>query len=161
MTLGSCPQNSVWVRAACGEEGLRQLADRPISCCGTTIGSVACIKEYLQKMTAALARLSIARPLHTEWGLMRIDTAMCGVEQALHNYIVYKEPPRGLCLMPNEEGPVMTVGYKKPETLRFNNLGQVLNAKGDVVHVLHQYDRHKALTAHLHQTLGLSPPAQP
>ena len=161
MTLGSCEANSNWLRAAYGEEVLRELGARPVSCSGTTLGSVGPVMEYLKKMAVALARVTNERPLRTEWGLTRIDTALSGVDQASHNHILYKDPPQKLRLIPNESGPIMALHHRDPETIRFNDAGQVINAQGDVVHVLHQYDRHKALTARLHQALGLSPPVQP
>ena len=154
-TLGNCKANSKWLTWAYGDKVVQELGAKPVSCSGTTMGSTAAIKEYLGKMVAEIARVSTERPIHSRMGLLRIDHVLSGIDQGIHNYILNTDPPRNLRLIENEHGPVMSLHHKLPSSIQFNGQGQVINADGNVVHVLHQYDRHKALAAHLLRKIGI------
>jgi len=65
----------------------------------------------------------------------------------MHNYFVYSGELEALVsklyLVSNEEGFIATV--QSMPTLVRDYAGRVLNAKGDVVAAVHQYDRSNAL----------------
>jgi hypothetical protein len=42
-------------------------------------------------------------------------------------------------------GPVMTIGWNKRENITLDSNDNILNFRGEVAYVIHQYDRHKDL----------------
>jgi hypothetical protein len=133
LTIGACVSNASWIRRGFGRAVLRELADKPISCAGTVIGSRDGMLNYVETMQRIFCQKKKKRTIH----------------QATHNYILYKQPLPGLHCLTNEDGPVLTMGYVKPEQLRFNEKGLLLNHHGQVYTTLHQYDRHPELARRL------------
>jgi hypothetical protein len=123
--LGDSSYNRSWLITAYGEEVLGNLAHRPISCSGVTIGPVRAVLEYLAVMTDQLARL----PRHVR-----------GIDQGVHNFVVHSGLIPDARLVPNREGPVLTVG-KMSATQAMEALSEHQND----VNVVHQYDRHPEL----------------
>jgi hypothetical protein len=133
MTLGTCPANARWLRAGFGERALRELGNKPISCCGTVIGTTAAMCDYLERM---------GRVLYAARSRDIID-------QAAHNWIIHRQPPPALHCFDNDTGPVLTMHFLDPAKLREDSCGWVMNAAGQIVNTLHQYDRHPALARRL------------
>ena len=133
MTLGTCPNNAGWLRAAFGKRALRELGNKPISCSGTVIGTTAAMCDYLERMGRVLYA---ARSRET-------------INQAAHNWIVHRQPPPALHCFDNDTGPVLTMHHLDPARLREDGQGRVLNTAGQIVNTLHQYDRHPALARRL------------
>ena len=129
-TIGACECNSGWVLERFGPEGLEQLAPRRISCSGTTLGSLAHVRAYLDEMI----RLILEKPLPTN-----------GIDQALHNFIVYTDRVQDLRLCTNEEGPFLTL--HEAEGWRVGPTGDILAPGGTIAPIVHQYDRHAATAA--------------
>jgi len=126
-TIGECKSNSRMVREVFGEDGWEQLQGFQISCAGVTFGTRVELIGYLERfLDLALGALSL-RPCS-------------GSDQGIHNRIVHLENLEDLTLLDNE-GPVFTMGCVPPESIRLNELGEVVNKHGDVYPVLHQYDR--------------------
>jgi hypothetical protein len=132
MTIGTCPNNSRWIREYFGEETLQQLSARPIICSGTTVGDYASIIIYLEKFIGTLRR---AR------SLMRV-----GVDQGIHNFLAYTELAPLVTLCPNRESEVLTMGLMpRDEDFRRNDGGQLIDRLGTPYAVLHQFDRHEKI----------------
>lgn len=126
-TIGECRSNSRMVQEVFGEEGLSKLRNYQISCSGVTFGTRVELLNYLERfLELALGGLSL-RPCS-------------GSDQGLHNWIVHLENLENLALVDNE-GPVFTMGCVPQQLVRINAAGEVVNKKGDVYSVLHQYDR--------------------
>lgn len=128
--LGGESMNASWVRQAYGEDALAELDHACISCVGSVIGSARAVAEYV-------------KTLNTQLSAIRPD--FFGSDQAAHNYALGKGLVPNLKMFSNDHGPVMTLGLKKTETIRLDRENRVVNDLGDVVRVLHQYDRHPAL----------------
>jgi hypothetical protein len=126
-TLGSEPVNSGWVVSAFGEGGLERIADRPISCAGVTVGPVDAVVSYLETMVEWLTRV-LPNPWH-------------GSDQAVHNYVIHTNVVSNVRLVPNGQGPVLTMGLM-PQDITDNAL---VGADGLPINVLHQYDRHPSI----------------
>lgn len=129
-TVGSCPFNARWVREHLGPEALAAIADRPVSCSGTTVAGHAAMIDYLERMTGLLVP-----PTRGE--------CMAGYDQGVHNHLIHTGaiPEVGLT---GSEGPVMTLAQTRGEPATDAD-GNVLTATGRVAHVVHQYDRKPGL----------------
>ncbi len=145
MTLGACLANSGWLAAAYGKETLQSLGHHPVSCSGTTIGPASLMRRYISAMAAGLRAIDDRSP--------NIMHAISGVDQAVHNYLLRTGGlPEARCFR-NEDGPITTLGYVAQDSIRYNDEGLALNQAGEVVHVLHQYDRHWDLTRRVQERL--------
>lgn len=139
--VGQCPRNRRMVMEVFGEEGIRQLASKQISCAGTIFGTRKELLEYLESFL--------------DLGLAGKDLwPFKGGDQGIHNWILHVENAPAIKLVDNE-GPVFTMGCVAREQIRQNSLGRVINHKGTVYPILHQYDRFKDLA------LSLNPPGPP
>lgn len=142
MTIGQSFHNALWLKTQFGQSVLDELANEAITCAGTTFGDVEAIIEYLSTMV--LLSMS-ALSLREHDG-----------DQGIHNYIARKKLLPRTTIYKNRYGPVMTVGAMKPEQIRLNTDGWVINDDRSVPCALHQYDRlplvAEALMHHLKST---------
>jgi hypothetical protein len=142
-TIGTCPNNSRWIREYFGEEVLQELSTRPIICSGTTVGDYASIIIYLEKFIGTLRR---AR------SLMRV-----GVDQGIHNYLAYTELSSLVTLCPNRESEVLTMGLMpRDENFPRNDAGQLIDQHGTPYAVLHQFDRHEKIRQEILHRYGVA-----
>jgi hypothetical protein len=125
--MKNCPYNSAWLKTGYGEQTLREIGDEVASCSGITLGNTADIMNYLELMVDQLLRLKF----HPN-----------GMDQGVHNYLLYKKKLENVRLFPNRLGPVFTMGKTIDLPTRFDAAGFVVNEDDTVAHVLHQYDRH-------------------
>ena len=125
--MKNCPYNSTWLRTGYGEDALREVGEEIASCSGTTIGSTGAVMHYLELMVDHM---------------LRLESHPAGMDQGVHNYLLYKNEIKNVKLFPNRLGPVFTMGKTVDLLTQFNAEGLVLNKDGTVAHVLHQYDRH-------------------
>ena len=107
---------------------------RPVSCSGVTMGSHEAVERYLRLMWTEMRR-----PRYSEQCLQH--------DQAFHNYLLWTDRLGPVRAWTNEDGPVTTIGW--PEHLYRDRFGRVLNRKGELAHVVHQYDRRKRLIGSL------------
>ncbi|HVN61581.1 MAG TPA: hypothetical protein VMT59_09965 [Gaiellaceae bacterium] len=124
-TLSSEAANRFWLVTAYGDEVLSDLGSRTISCSGITIGTYDAILAYLRVMVSSLVRLRY------QWH---------GIDQAVHNYVIYKGLLPEVKLVENGEGPVLTLGIVPSA-----EVSAALPDGYDNVPILHQYDRHPEL----------------
>jgi hypothetical protein len=109
------------------------MSRKPIVCAGVTVGPGELVLRYLQVMADYL---------------LRLPHQGVGLDQAVHNYVLHKGLVPGARLIPNGSGMVSTLGIV-PEA----RVNELLSSA-----VLHQYDRHPAVSARLLDSLG---PADP
>lgn len=130
MTIGGQINNSQWVGHAYGDAVLARLATRPVSCSGISYGTTAGMLDYLGAMTDELVALT-----HPIGGAD-------GFDQGVHNYLIWgnRFPLAELC--ENTAGPVLTLQAVPPGEIVTDASGRLLDARGEVIPVLHQYDRH-------------------
>lgn len=136
-TIGTCPSNSAWMRQGLGDGILKELAKQPIICSGTIFGTNTALRNHADQLFKLCCRIK--------------QTSF--FDQAAHNFILYKQPPPSLHFFRNDFGPVLTMAHVKPEHLRFNDNGLLVDVHGRVYNMLHQYDRHPMLAQRLVKTL--------
>jgi hypothetical protein len=98
LSIGSCPWNSQWVRTGFGEEELTKIADKPISCSGTVMGTSSSIMEYLLQML-------ILSTFLREEALGEIS-----MDQAVHNVLIYRQLISDQRIAENGDG-VLTLAH--------------------------------------------------
>ena len=113
---------------------------RPVSCSGVTLGTYHSITRYLRLMWSEM---------HSS----RYSDACLQHDQAFHNWLLWSGKLSPVRTWSNEEGPVTTIGW--PEHLYRDRFGRVLNRRGVLVHIVHQYDRRKRLVASLGRRYAL------
>jgi hypothetical protein len=124
LTIRADPYNSRWIRDTFGDETLHELGDNPVVCAGTIVGPANEIRQYCSTLVDIV--------------LKQKDPANVS-DQAVHNYMTHKRLFPNMRLYDNDTGPVLTMGMVGNFT--FNAQNQILNSTGDVVNILHQYDR--------------------
>jgi len=131
-TLGGCPNNSRWLMELYGPDVLGDLAANPIICSGTILGDRERLVAYLNAFLFSLPR---AR------SVMRM-----GMDQGIHNYLVYRGLVGPVVFCQNRESEVLTMGLMNPADLpqRSGN-GLFVDVNGDPYPVLHQFDRHEGI----------------
>ena len=127
-TLGSQRDNVDWFMQSFGQKTLSELADKPISCAGTTIGTFDGVSEYLAQMCSLILKL----PAETR--------CVPGIDQPLHNFIVHKNLVPGAEIVENQKH-VATLGLLTEDELTLDESGKLVNADGSVSSIVHQYDR--------------------
>jgi hypothetical protein len=139
LDLATCVANSGWLACAYGKDVLERIGRNRISCSGTTIGTGPAVRAYLAAITAGLRAIDERTP--------NIMHVIAGIDQCVHNYLLYSDALPGTRLYSNEFGPIATLNYVNPADFRFDDLGLLLNHNGAPYHILHQYDRHIELAA--------------
>lgn len=129
-TVGTCPFNARWVREHLGGDALAAIADRPVSCSGTTVADHGSMLAYLDRMTGLLLPPSTGE-------------CMAGYDQGVHNFLVHTGGLDNLTLFDNE-GPILTLAQTRGEPA-VDARGDVLNRAGRVPRLVHQYDRKPSL----------------
>jgi len=117
----------------CGEEAFRALTSYTVSCSGTVSGRAIGIFDYLAQIQ--LLALGLSDACLSAWG----------VDQALHNYILYTGRTRAAVSKPNF-ARVATLGALEGSTLSCDAKGRVINPNGQISEIAHQWDRHRHLT---------------
>lgn len=131
-----------WLSELFGEEIVRRLADTTLVCSGTIIGGTRRIAEYLDAFMLALARAK---------SVMRM-----GMDQGLHNYMLYTGLREGVTMCANREAEVLTMGLISPqEKLTRDSAERLVDSVGRPYPVLHQFDRHPDLNAQIRQRYGM------
>jgi len=130
-TIAAEKYNALWIRVGFGDEVLRAIGHQPISCCGVVYGTARYFVRYID----AMVRLIIDIPPQT--GVL---------EQGIHNYLIYNSAIEKAIVVKDDEGEVSTLTYFKPfGKIAFDAKRRILNADGQVVSIIHQYDRHLPL----------------
>jgi len=122
--------NSYWIKFGFGELVFNEMKDEQISCSGVTLGTSEEFCEYLDKQVQYICELP--------------NTG--GLDQGIHNFLIFKKLIKGLNLISDDCGPVTTLTTFKPfEKIIFNHKGQIVNAANQPFNIVHQYDRHLSL----------------
>jgi hypothetical protein len=138
MRFGVEPVNTNWVRENYGEPMVIKLSGKRTSCCGTVMGTSEGMEAYLAAFTGQMLILpSVAH----------------GADTSVHNVLVYEVLRERVSVVENLAGAVGTIGADTSNQLSLDTKGLVVNERGVLVPVLHQYDRHPALASNLVQAL--------
>jgi hypothetical protein len=131
MTIGACNINSIWVQSCYGASGLAAIADRGILCSGATYGERGAIELYLDAMIREIAKVAGRRFVPHQ-----------GLDQGCHNHLLYRAPPAPFIALENGVGPVIHLVHRRTGRLVFSPDNLLLNDAGQVIPIVHQWDRH-------------------
>jgi len=136
LTQGADVNSSRWLRDLYGEEMVRLLGEKYLICSGTILGDYQSICDYLDVF---LLSLPDAR------SVMRM-----GLDQGIHNYLIYTGKLKDVTLYPNRTSEVLTIGLVKSiEEIPQNESGEFVDVNGLPYAVIHQFDRHEELAARI------------
>ena len=123
------PQNKGWIINAYGEDVLNIIGNERIICVGTIWGTVDKFSEFSKIMWEKLS---------SEWSL-KFNV----IEQGVANFLIYYAKMFNECIVKsdNQNGQVMTIGTSKRENINLDSENNILNGKGEIAAVIHQYDR--------------------
>ena len=131
--------NATWLRSQLGEEILTRLGSCTTLCAGTTMGTPAALCAYLEKMAQTIRRAGCQDLPHGD--------------QAIHNAVVYEELsdiPFSKRIFANGDRHVITLTqYLASGNIHLGAEGDVLGTNGDVMPIVHQYDRHPEVARRL------------
>lgn len=127
--IGQSECNRRWVLEAYGEEKYNKIKNERIICMGTVWGTVDKLTEFCDKMWEVL---------NSEWSI-KIKL----IDQGLGNYLIYHDKMFNDCIVfsENRDGPVMTIGMTNRGFINLDSDNRILNVKGEIAAVVHQYDR--------------------
>ena len=127
--------NSRWIIEAYGHELYKKIKNERIFCVGTVWGTIEKFSQFSRIMW---------EKLNSEWSLSHNI-----IEQAVGNYIIYHEKIFDDCLIKsdNKDGYVMTIGLTKRLNIILDSQNNILNGKGKIAAVIHQYDRKPDIVA--------------
>jgi hypothetical protein len=134
--------NSRWIKESFGRAAFTQLCEYPVFCSGVTLGTAAGVANYLETMTRHL--------------LPRVG--LIGYDQGVHNFLVHTGALPDLTRYENWNGPVLTLGTIDPAVVHFSPEGLLKNRNGDIINVIHQYDRQPTLAPRVLERIGRGDP---
>ena len=143
MTIGKCPYNGPWMRSLFGQRVFEEMSDKQIVCSGVSFGRYDAMIEYLRLMTEYLAT-----PRHAR------NRGVGGLDQAVHNYLIQKKILPDPQIFEYGTGPIIHMGWMQNHEIESNDAGEIVHSDGTVVNIVHQYDRHKDITARMHDRFG-------
>jgi hypothetical protein len=140
-TLLTQDTNRRWLDFAFGRPAWEPFANASVSCSGTTLGSLSAVRDYAACMSTTIIRL-----------LPKI-VGQDGLDQGIHNYVLYSGMVPHVRFAENLSGPFATLHGEDPALFGRDPQGRLLNSDGRPVPVLHQIDRHPALQRELVRSL--------
>jgi hypothetical protein len=126
--------NREWLETAYGVDVAKSLRNKRIFCVGTLWGTV---DKFIE------ASDMLWKKLGSEWSV-KLNV----IEQSVFNYLIYVEHFLSdyLVISDNASGPVMTIGSTHYKYITFDSDDNILNEKGEVAAVVHQYERKPYVT---------------
>jgi hypothetical protein len=127
-TIGREPTNLRWVQMFLAPDDVAKLRDRPISCCGVTLGGTDAMTTYLGRLADQLRAVPLKmRRKH-------------GADTAFHNLIVHLSSGIDRVIVENNRH-VATMGIESPLTYKLDADGRIRTSSSHLPAILHQYDR--------------------
>jgi hypothetical protein len=127
--------NPLWLLYHFGQPTLQRLGGMTALCAGTIAGRPEALSCYLERMATLMQEAD------------RMDFATG--DQSLHNVLVRERLaniPYRVTLFRNGQGPVYTLSrYLDTAEIPLDPDGEVINPLGQVIPILHQYDRHPSI----------------
>lgn len=130
-------RNKRWLIRTVGSNKYEKIKDNYISCSGTTIGDYKEILKYSNLMKKNLNKYLYKLPLRHQLLLRNIEP----YDQGLHNYLIYNNYFKDKKLHKNKISKICTTAFMKK--FKFNKKKQLINEKGKIYSLIHQYDRAK------------------
>jgi hypothetical protein len=126
-SIGRCVANSSWIRRCFGDDELKKLYDKTISCSGTIFATGLYAIKYLLLMQKFLLSFSN-------------ETKRTICDQGIHNHILYNSLLPNIVTRQNGDR-VLTVGYVPADDLYMTNSKIFYSPKLTMPAVIHQWDR--------------------
>jgi hypothetical protein len=138
--------NSQWVYRLYDDEAtLRSLISQRVLCAGVTLGPAEYVVRYLTAMMQEMCEK-----------IDRVCLRSC-LDQGMHNRILRSAPPAPLELSENGVGCIATVGSCRDlREFEWDDEQGLLTRRGDVIPIVHQYDRHAELASYYEQRFAAS-----
>jgi len=134
VSIRDCGWNSGWIKDCFGESTLSEVGNANIICSGVSMGDTATVFEYLTLMDdIILSRGKSAISKVAKFPRCERN----GVDQGIHNVLVHKKVISFLKIFSQSDGPVANLQAQRARVRD----GEVFNQNGDLVPVVHQYDR--------------------
>ena len=129
LTIAECGWNSKWISDCFGGDMLARVGGNIISCSGTSLATWESGLLYAGGMRDEVMK--------------RASCERNGVDQGIHNVFVWTNRVPGTRIVPLETGPVASV--QSMPFVRRDRFGRVVNDNGDIMAIVHQWDRSEAL----------------
>ena len=125
------PINKKWIINAYGKNLYKTIEHERIICVGTIWGTVDKFYEFSRIMW---------RKLNSKWSIKNKV-----IEQAVTNFLIYHDKMFNEFLIKsfNNNGSIMTIALTNDSNIKFDDENNVLNENGEIVALVHQYDRKK------------------
>ena len=125
------PFNKKWIINAYGKNLYKTIEHERIICVGTIWGTVDKFYEFSKIMW---------RKLNSKWSIKNKV-----IEQAVTNFLIYHDKMFNEFLIKsfNNNGSIMTIALTNDSNIKFDDENNVLNENGEIVALVHQYDRKK------------------
>lgn len=140
--IGTCNSNSSWVSQVFGDSMLKRLADKPISCSGTTIGSQSAMEHYIELMLK-----------HASPALMARLNNVRGHDQGIHNMLLHTNALAGVKAVPNGVH-VLTLGQTVENDIVIASDG-IRASDGTLPAIVHQYNYRPAVLDWVKKNLAI------
>ena len=120
--------NKKWILDFVGEKIHKVIKNERIICVGTIWGTLDKFLEF------------------SEIFWEKLVTYPKNIEQGIANYLFYYEKIFKDCIVRSDNyGPIMTIGLTKSNDIIVDSDNNILNFKGEIASVIHQYDRNSDL----------------
>ena len=130
--------NKMWLNQHYGKDLYNSIKDLPIICSGTILASPKIFYNLSKTIWEEINSTKIPVPFNSRH------------DQAVLNYIIYHLRMFKDCIIESniKDGPIMTldVFLKKKKKFPLDSENNILNEKGEIVAMVHQYDRSLNLT---------------
>ncbi len=170
ITIEQCGWNGGWVKSCFGERMLKQIGHNHIICSGVSVGTMDVVYEYInimkEIMNGGKGLSQDVKQNYLKLGQSPILFPQCernGVDQGVHNVVIYNGYLEKL-FETNKESLIKQWNQKDTPVCNMqakvcqirNSQMDVINTKGEIVHVVHQYDRFPELQKVLFSKVILS-----
>ena len=126
--------NKRWIMKAFGSKVYNKIKHERIICGGTILGSLDKILKFSSTIWKIMRQSNYSRK---KWN-----------DQAVINYLIYYKKlfaKDTIFRNENKDSPFLTLAISKPESFMIDSEDNILNIKGKIPAVIHQYDRHKII----------------
>jgi hypothetical protein len=140
-TLDTCYVCGYWIRSAFGDGAFDELRGRRMSCAGTVLGSWTGILRYLLVMQSGAFECAVTSRM------------LEGIDQAIHNVMLYRDRLAEAVVVENSEH-VFTMGIVPKNNIVITSDGWITDRDGRICPIIHQYNRHLAVTKFVRERYG-------
>jgi hypothetical protein len=125
------PINKMWIIEAFGNNIYKIIENERIVCSGTILGSANKFIEFSSMIWKIANTNNYSRH---NWN-----------DQAIVNYLVYYKLFLNDCIIKNhnKDGLILTLATATPKSFFIDSESNILNGKGEIASVIHQYNRHQ------------------